>query len=361
MTTPRWKVGLKTANDKVWKGLDAVGAQVNHLSNKVGSEAFWPQPMDLEIEKCSRILRTLTTKQLLEKASIEGKAKTPQKVLVQIPPKLLQNAKGLAIFTVCRTGLGLSAASGRGVVIARNPDGSWGSPSGILIHTIGFGFLAGADIYDVVLILRNQKAVNVFGNPKVSIGAELTVTAGPVGAGAMVDAGYEAAPVLSYVKSRGIYGGIQLDGNIIIERNDENARFYGRKIKAKEILAGNIARPLNADLLVATIESAEGRHIEPTYTPSSPSSSTNAEDLQASVNADDDDERIRHTEDERSERDVSSMTSPEEERESPFVPTGATARYGAPPVVPPRRRYLAPMGNDRSVPSTPPPVYATTA
>jgi lipid-binding SYLF domain-containing protein len=44
----------------------------------------------------------------------------------------------------------------------------------------------GADIYDVVLILRNRKAVNAFANPKVSIGAELTVAAGPLGAGAMV-------------------------------------------------------------------------------------------------------------------------------------------------------------------------------
>lgn len=143
-------------------------------------------------------------------------------------PQLLRNAAGLAIFTVCRTGFGVSAASGSGIVIARRPDGSWGAPSGILIHTIGFGFLAGADIYDVVLILRNAKAVGAFANPKVSLGAELSVVAGPLGAGGMVDTGIELAPVLSYVKSKGLYGGVQLDGNIIIERNDENARFYVR-------------------------------------------------------------------------------------------------------------------------------------
>ncbi len=102
---------------------------------------------------------------------------------------------------------------------------------GTILH-----LLTGADIYDVVLILRTQRAVKAFVNPKVSIGGELTVTAGPVGAGAVVsktvfifrvackandlpwmmiwkvDTGIELSPVLSYIKSRGLYGGIQLDG-----------------------------------------------------------------------------------------------------------------------------------------------------
>ncbi|KAF9516276.1 hypothetical protein BS47DRAFT_1390912 [Hydnum rufescens UP504] len=265
-----WKQNLKRASDTTWKGLHYVGAKVNKLSGKVGAEGFWPQPMALEIEKCSRILRSFTIGQLLETAGAEGDKKKPSKVRVQIPPKFLRNAQGIAIFTVFRTGLGFSAASGSGVVIARNDDNSWGSPSGILVHTIGFG----ADIYDVVLILRNRKAVMAFSNPKVSIGAELSVAAGPLGAGAMLDTGIEAVPVLSYVKGKGLYGGVQLDGNIIIERNDENARFYGRHIKAKDILAGGINRPADADLLVATIESAEGQHTEPTSS-SSPHHITN--------------------------------------------------------------------------------------
>lgn len=89
---------------------------------------------------------------------------------------------------------------------------AWGLPSGILVHTIGYGLLAGIDVYDVVLILRNRKAVNAFTNPKLSLGAEISVAAGETGAGAMVDTGIEIAPVLSFVKGKGIYGGIQLDG-----------------------------------------------------------------------------------------------------------------------------------------------------
>lgn len=60
-------------------------------------------------------------------------------------------------------------------MVSRLPDGSWSAPSGLLIHTLGFGFLIGLDIYDVVLVLRNQKAVDAFKKPKISIGGELSV------------------------------------------------------------------------------------------------------------------------------------------------------------------------------------------
>ncbi|KAF8315716.1 hypothetical protein DL93DRAFT_2078979 [Clavulina sp. PMI_390] len=126
--------------------------------------------------------------------------------------QLIRNAQGLAIFTAFRTGLGFSGAGGSGVVLSRDSEGNWGPPSGLLIHTIGFGFLAGADVYDVVLILRTRKAVKAFSNPKVSLGAEVSVAAGPLGAGAVLDSGIEASPVLSYVKSKGLYGGAQVDG-----------------------------------------------------------------------------------------------------------------------------------------------------
>lgn len=66
-----------------------------------------------------------------------------------------------------------------------------------------------------MLILRNRRAVKAFTNPKVSLGAELSVAAGPLGAGAVVDTGIEASPVLSYVKSKGLYGGAQVDGEIL--------------------------------------------------------------------------------------------------------------------------------------------------
>ncbi|KAJ1030048.1 hypothetical protein NDA16_000961 [Ustilago loliicola] len=293
---PKWdkfKQGYKKVETGAWNALAPVGNWTNRTAGKFGAESFWPTELGLECDKAARILRTFTMKG----ASVEvdannaadlsdqnavippsapkvdanaKKSKDPhkydsrktQKVIRKIPPSVLQKAQGLAIFTVFRGGFGCSGASGSGVVLSRLPDGSWSAPSGILIHTIGYGLLIGLDIYDVVLVLRNQKAVDAFKHPKFSLGGELSVACGPVGNGRMLDSGVEAAPCWSYLKSKGLYLGIQLDGNIVLKRDDENGRFYKSPgIKVEQILSGQITVPAPAAVLPLwqTIYAAEGR------------------------------------------------------------------------------------------------------
>ncbi|CDU23282.1 related to YSC84-protein involved in the organization of the actin cytoskeleton [Sporisorium scitamineum] len=293
---PKWdklKQGYKRVETGAWNVLAPVGEWTNRTAGKFGAESFWPTELGLECDKAARILRTFTTKgasvevdtnnaaglndqnavipPAAPQYDVKGKkikdphkydSRKTQKVIRKIPPKVLQKAQGLAIFTVFRTGFGFSGASGSGVVLSRLPDGSWSAPSGLLIHTIGYGFLIGLDIYDVVLVLRNQRAVDAFKHPKVSLGGELSVAFGPVGNGATVESGVEAAPCWSYVKSKGFYAGLQLDGTIMLKRDDENGRFYkSPDIKVDSILSGQLPGPVPAAVtpLWQTIYAAEGR------------------------------------------------------------------------------------------------------
>lgn len=205
-----------------------VGKLSNNIAGRVGAESFWPVELaDGEIEKAARILRTFTlqgvkadddpraeatggvvggiprTDEGAKQSNDKYDHRKTQKVIKKIPAKALQGAVGIAIFTCFRTGFGLSGAGGSGVVLGKLPDGSWGPPSGILIHTIAYGFLIGIDIYDVVLIIRTPKALQAFEKPKIAIGAELSIAAGPVGNGATLDSGLEASPCWSYTKSKG--------------------------------------------------------------------------------------------------------------------------------------------------------------
>jgi lipid-binding SYLF domain-containing protein len=161
-----------------------------------------------------------------------------------------------------RTGLWVSGAGGSGVLIARTEDGSWSAPSGILVHTLGVGFMAGIDIYDCVLVINNRAALAAFSKLRVSLGGEVSVVAGPLGAGGILESELlkNRKPVFSYMKSRGLYGGIQLDGTFIVERNDENARFYNERIGVNDILAGKIRHvPSGTRLLMEVVKEAEGR------------------------------------------------------------------------------------------------------
>lgn len=163
-----------------------------------------------------------------------------------------------------RTGLWISGAGGSGVLVARKEDGSWSPPSGIMLHTAGLGFLVGVDIYDCVLVINNRKALESFTKVRATIGGEVSAVAGPVGVGGVLenDGKWKEAnrPVFTYLKSRGFYAGVQVDGTVVIERTDENARFYGQDVGVMDILAGKVRHPPpEINMLMETLRAAEGQ------------------------------------------------------------------------------------------------------
>ncbi|KAJ9653772.1 hypothetical protein H2198_007061 [Neophaeococcomyces mojaviensis] len=283
---------LKPGFEKAYAVVDKLGAPVNRLSNKVGSEAFWPTTIDKESEKCARILRTFCkdgfydhiTEEEARKAVEERKDTTmniphgTQRNVVKIPAKVIQNAVGLAIFTSMRTGWLLGGNGGAGVVVARHPETrEWSPPSGIMTQNISFGFLGGIDIFDTVLVINNYRALEAFTRLRCTLGTELGVAAGPVGAGGELDMEVhkKPAPVWSYVKSRGLYAGIALAGNAIIERTDENAKFYGYEVSAADILAGKVRHPPEREykVLMDTLKAAQGDQVDESLLPSGESPS----------------------------------------------------------------------------------------
>lgn len=282
-TKHKGKAGFDTA----WGWFEKLGKPVNNLTNKIGSEAFWPTSLDKECEKAARILKSFC-KDGFYKESDEPKAKKDRpngkpKVLVKIPQGVIQDCVGLAIFSTFRTGLWVSGSGGSGVLIARLPDGSWSPPSGILVHTLGVGFNIGIDIYDCVVVINNAKALEAFKKLRVTLGGEVSVAAGPVGVGGTLDANVDPrknqdhVPVFTYMKSRGLYAGVQVDGTFIVERNDENARFYGERVGVTDILAGRVSNvPESVNSLMEVAKSAEGRTdvdqsvVDDVYSPSAP-------------------------------------------------------------------------------------------
>ncbi|KAJ6110042.1 hypothetical protein N7486_002277 [Penicillium sp. IBT 16267x] len=260
----------KKGFDKTWATVDKLGAPVNRLSNKLGAEAFWPMAIDKESDKAARILRSFCKDGFYAPETDEGvdengkinRPKGKQKVIKKIPTQVIKNAKGIAIFTTMRTGLWVSGSGGSGVLLARIPEtGEWSPPSGIMLHTAGIGFLAGVDIYDCVVIINSHEALEAFKKLRCTLGGEVSVAAGPVGMGGVLDSEVHKrqAPIWTYMKSKGLYAGIAVDGTIIIERTDENERFYGERISVTDILAGKVRHPpASINTLLQTLKAAQG-------------------------------------------------------------------------------------------------------
>ncbi|EXJ62317.1 hypothetical protein A1O7_02751 [Cladophialophora yegresii CBS 114405] len=277
--------------NKAYKVVDKLGAPVNRLSNKVGSEAFWPTTMDKESEKAARILRGFCKDgfydQIEEKelkkvetrnATAVGVPQGKQRVMKKIPASVIKNAVGLAIFTTMRTGWLFGGSGGAGVLVGRHPETrEWSAPSGIQTQNISFGFLAGVDIYDTVLVINTYEALGAFTKFRTTLGTEVGVAAGPVGIGGALDTELtkRQSPIWSYVKSRGLYAGVALEGNLVIERTDENARFYGEQVSVTEILNGKVRHPpvQQYQVLLDTLRAAQGEEVDDSLLPDAPAPS----------------------------------------------------------------------------------------
>jgi len=162
-----------------------------------------------------------------------------------IPRNVLRHSKGLAIMTVFKAGFIFSGKGGQGVVVARTGHG-WSGPSFIATGGAGWGLQIGAQVTDFVIVLNNDSAVRAFSRGgNVTIGADVSAAAGPVGRTAS-GAVAPTAAVYTYSRSRGLFAGVSLEGAVIGTQRDSNFRYYGRPVRADEILSGVTAPPPGA-------------------------------------------------------------------------------------------------------------------
>jgi lipid-binding SYLF domain-containing protein len=163
----------------------------------------------------------------------------------RIPRNVLRHSKGLAIMTVVKAGFIFSGKGGQGVVVARTGHG-WSGPSFIVTGGAGWGLQIGAQVTDFVIVLNNDDAVRAFSRGgNVTIGADVSAVAGPVGRTAE-GAVAPTAAVYTYSKSKGLFAGVSLEGAVIGTQKDSNFRYYGRPVRADEILNGRVAPPPGA-------------------------------------------------------------------------------------------------------------------
>ena len=169
-----------------------------------------------------------------------------------IPEAVLKDARGLAIMTVIKAGFGFSGRGGSGVVVARTGNG-WSGPSAIGTGGAGFGLQIGAQVTEFVMILNTDAAVQAFSRDvNVTLGGDISVTAGPIGRNAEIGITPVAA-IYTYSRSQGLFAGVSLEGTVVGTRNDANAEYYGRRVTPEEILSGKVPPPSGAMRLVQVL------------------------------------------------------------------------------------------------------------
>src|SRR5712671_2984353 len=132
---------------------------------------------------------------------------------------------------------------GKGLMSCRH-GGAWSAPIFMQIGKGSWGLQIGAQSIDLVLLVMNANGMEKMLRNKVSLGAEASVAAGPVGrdARAATDAQMKAE-ILSYSRTQGLFAGINLSGGVVRADLDDNADLYGKATVPKDVVSGTTKAP----------------------------------------------------------------------------------------------------------------------
>jgi lipid-binding SYLF domain-containing protein len=178
-----------------------------------------------------------------------------------IPLSVLQKAECVIVIpSTLKFAIGVGGSYGRGVMTCRGApefQGPWGAPSMIALGGGSFGFQAGGQATDFVLLLMNDRAATSLLKSKVKLGATASAAGGPIGreSSAATDA-FLRAEILSYSRARGLFAGVSLDGSTLRPDKKANQKLYGKPMDAKAIvLQGEVAPPTSALELLSILNS----------------------------------------------------------------------------------------------------------
>jgi len=160
-----------------------------------------------------------------------------------IPRDLLAKAECVLVFPkVVKAGFILAGQGGRGAVSCRTTSG-WSAPAFFEIKGGSIGLQAGGQATDFVLLFMNEGGMQSLLSDKFELGGDASVAAGPVGrtTSATTDIKMDAQ-ILSYSRSKGLFGGISLKGSVISPEKSDMEGTYGKDITAKTILTVDSGR-----------------------------------------------------------------------------------------------------------------------
>jgi SH3 domain-containing YSC84-like protein 1 len=150
---------------------------------------------------------------------------------------------------IVKAGFIFGGSGGRAVLVAKD-GGKWRGPSFYTMATASVGFQAGVAVSENVTLVMTEKGMNSMLAANFKIGGDASVAAGPVGAGAKSDI---TADLVSFSRSKGVYGGLNLDGTLVNLSDDWNKTYYGKSVQPVDILIRGSVQNKAADKLLADV------------------------------------------------------------------------------------------------------------
>jgi lipid-binding SYLF domain-containing protein len=165
-----------------------------------------------------------------------------------IPDRLMARAYGIAVIpNVVKVAAVVGGRRGSGAMVVRDANGRFTDPIMVSITGGNVGWQIGVQSTDIVLVFTTRQGIEGITDGKLTLGADASVAAGPVGrsASAGTDQTF-TAEVYSYSRNRGLFAGVSLDGSIISIDSKSNRGLYGKSAPAGDIIARKVSTDADA-------------------------------------------------------------------------------------------------------------------
>jgi lipid-binding SYLF domain-containing protein len=156
-----------------------------------------------------------------------------------IPESIWNKAQCVVVIPdLKKAGFVIGGEHGSGVMSCKHAN-TWGPPVFMELSKGSVGLQAGVQSVDLVLVVMNRSGVEKLLRNKVTLGADASITAGPVGrAGSAATDAQLSAEMLSYSRAKGLFAGIDLSGGSLNPDTSKNERMYGANASARDIALG---------------------------------------------------------------------------------------------------------------------------
>jgi lipid-binding SYLF domain-containing protein len=171
-----------------------------------------------------------------------------------IPFDIAAKARCVAVIPAFKKGAFVVGAQyGQGVATCRTGSG-WSAPVFIQMTGASFGFQVGGQSTDLVLVGVSHHAMDELLKDKVKLGGDVAVAAGPVGRNSQAGTTELAnAEFLTYSRSRGLFAGVDLTGDVVNQNGNDTTKYYGHDIPYREVLSGGVPTPASAEHFIRTV------------------------------------------------------------------------------------------------------------
>lgn len=159
----------------------------------------------------------------------------------------VSQAQGMLIVPrLVRAGFLFGGAGGSGVLVARDPEtGAWSPPAFYTLGSASFGPQIGGQVAQMIFLVMSDRGIDSMLATSFKLGADLEVAAGPTGLGAKA----VTADILAFSRTKGLFGGVTVDGTVIKTRDGWNAQYYDRAVRPIDILVEREVSQPGADPL----------------------------------------------------------------------------------------------------------------